>query len=105
MLPIVPPSDYSLVTFSLSVSRPTIIFMVVLMHHIYNDGLKVVNQSSSCFLIFGKTPHDVWKLYGLMSRSSKATRDGGARGEGMMEIKQRWKGIFFHVANATQFQR
>ncbi len=81
MLPIVPPSAYSPVTFSLTVPRPTIIFMIVLMHQIYNDGLKVVNQYSRCILIFGKTPHDVWKLYGLMSRSSKTTRDGGARGD------------------------
>ncbi len=81
MLPFVPPSAYSLVTFSLSVPGPNIMFMIVLMHQIYNDGLKVVNQSSSCFLIFAKTSHDVWKLCSLMSRSSKATRDGGARGD------------------------
>ncbi len=62
----------------------------------------MVNQSSSGFLIFAKTSHDVWKLYSLMSRWSKATRNGGARGDWMMEVKQAWKGIFFHNANAAQ---
>ncbi len=35
----------------------------------------------------------------------QATRDGGARGDWMMEVKQVWKGIFFHVANAAQSQQ